>query len=652
MRGRYREREATRQSRDRLITGLGSGLSLIVFGSAVCCAAAGAQTRPAPTLNRQDLEHFADSAFKDYVEGPTAPSLAVIVVRGDSALFQKGYGFENESRKAVSPESTIFNIASVSKLFVMTAVMQLADAGRVQLDDPVAKYLDGVKVPPGVTVRQLLTHMSGLDAPFMRDVVARPDQMVSLDTFFARNPPRAGRQPGREIRYSNHGMALAALIVERVSGEPFDAYVERHIFAPLGMQSSTFLQPAPPALAGRVATAGAGRVPNLLLPYPAGSMISTVGDIGLFMRAHLNGGRSQDVRILSEESAKAAQSRQWSANPRVPGVGLGFFESDIGGQRGLFHTGARTHFSLLYLLPDHEVGIFVVHSMRQGGPFQQMRTDFVRAFVKRYFPADSIPTMALSSGREQRSQRLAGVYRPMLLSTTTIERAVQLAADTRVLANEDGSLDVSIPAGRTLRVVEQYPGVYRATDGVGGELAIGFSDTMGTASTRMSLSGSTQDPVSFDRLEWYEQGKLHAIILGAAYFILATFFIVSLIMRAMGRLGGRAKMEYSADARRAWRLAVVASAFLFAAPVCGALLMIFGQGDAAAAEGVRRAMTAALALALIGSVVAVGTIPFSIIAWRRKYWSVPRRLYYVTTAVAAAVLVPLLAYYHLLGFWL
>ncbi|MDQ3950192.1 MAG: beta-lactamase family protein, partial [Gemmatimonadota bacterium] len=518
--------------RRRLLPLVASCIAVIAVASVSATASGqGAASPPsARPLTREDVAAFADSVFASYLRRFAEPSLALIVVGGDSVLFQRSYGYENaRSRRPADPESTLFNVASISKLVTATAAMQLVERGRLRLDDDVNNYLRGKRAiepgGPAITLRHLLTHTSGLDGPFMRDVVAHPEQLVPLARYFAAHPPRRGRPPGREIRYSNYGMALAGHLVEVASGESFSDYAERHIFRPLGMRHSTFRQPPPPALAGRVATAGSGPVPDALLTYPAGSMVSTAADLGRFMLAHLNGGRLParlgGARVLADSTTRQMHARHWSADPRLPGVALGFFESDMGGERGLFHTGARVHFSLLYLVPERRAGIFLVHAMRQGGEFRTLRADFVRGFVGRYFPRPP-PARAQAGPRHRegathRAARFAGVYRPIMLASTTIERAAWLAMDTRVMSESDGSLSVAIPGGPRLRLVEADSGLYRVPSGPDRDVAVAFVGAPGGRARRMALAGGTQDPLSFERLAWYERGMMHAGILGVAF---------------------------------------------------------------------------------------------------------------------------------------
>lgn len=599
------------------------------------------QSGPRP-LTRLDLERFADSALARYVRESAAPSLAVVVIRGDSVLLSKGYGRADDSTP-VSVDSTVYHIASLSKLFVVTAVMQQVERGQLLLDAAVAAILPEFAIPRDVTLRHLLTHTSGVDAPFLADVVDRASELQSLSTYFSAHPPRFGRPPGREIRYSNYGMALAALVVERATGEPFDAYVERHMFAPLQMRSTAIRQPPPPAIEGRMATAGSGRVPNYLLVYPAGAIVSTAADMGRFMRAMLTGG-NDGTPFLTTRSRSEIERRQWAAHPAIPGVALGFFESDMGGVRALFHTGARTHFSLIYLLPEQEVGVFIVHSMRQSGPFQSLRADFARAFVERYFrpvvPADS------QGDSTPRAQGVAGTYRPVLFSRSTLERAAWLFTDTKVVANADGSLSLHLPASPELRLVPS-DGAFRVLHGEQRGLAVAFGGNA-ESGRRMFLSGATQDPITFDRLAWYERGTLHLVLLAIAYVVVAGYSIVALPLATWRLLRRRVRPVLSAAEVRANRMILAPSVLLTMGPlgVLAVLLTRSGSG------GPRLALATGTTFVLCGAVLSLGSVPLALVAWRRSYWNLARRIYIAVFAVSSILAVALLMYYHVGPIWL
>lgn len=612
------------------------------------------------TLSPGELERFADSVFAPYLREYAQPSLAVAVVHHDTVVLLKGYGSESGSpRRAVDPESTLFNIASISKLFTTIAALQLVQQGRLSLDADVRSRLgrdvilgDG----PPITLRMLLTHTSGVDGAFMRDVVATPRELVPLAEYFRRFPVRRGRPPGREIRYSNVGMALVGRLVEVASGAPFERYVDERVLAPFGMHHSTFRQPPREALAERVATYGSGSVPDALLLAPAGAMVSTAADMGRFMLAQLviaDDARSEAVTPWIRSSMLATQ---WSADPAIPGVGFGFFHSDLGGVDGVFHTGARTHFSLLYLVPGERLGIFVVHAMRQGGPHQMLRTDFVRALLDRFMGQRTMPTTEppmASRSVWPTTTSFAGTYRASLLATTTIERAAQLGMDTPVRAARDGSLTMDISGGPHVLLHRDGPWHFLVSDGPHRGLHVAFVHETSGAVTGFAMSGDTQDPVSFERLAWYERGTLHAIVLGlitASFAITVIATLASVLFRRIHH-GRRGPALIPSGARWAWRAAIATGTLGLLAPLSTALLVLTHRGDDAAA-GLRFALTVGLTILLLATVVGLTLPPLAVAAWRGRYWSAGRRIHFSLLALGIVIAVPLLAHLHLLGYWL
>ena len=614
-----------------------------------------AENRPSPA----DVERFADSVFARYMREFPEPSLAVVVVQGDSTLLLKGYGNESSvPARRVDPDSTLFNIASVSKLFTATAAMQLVERRNLSLDDDITRRLGSRIVRgagPPITLRHLLTHTSGLDGAFVRDVVTDPSRLISLEDYFEKFPPARGRPPGQEIRYSNVGMALVGRLVEVASGMPFDDYVEQQVMMPLGMTHSTFRQPAPQHLKSRIATHGSGAVPDVLLLAPAGSMVSTAADMSRFMRAHLTDGASGEARVLSQVSTGQMHSVQWRAHDSIPGVGFGFFTSDLAGVPGLFHTGARTHFSLLYLVPQQRLGIFIVHAMRQGGPHQTLRTDFVRALIERFFVPNQPPSTPPATGVTWSSATpFDGVYRPVLLATTTIERAAQLGTDTRVKALPDGSLTVAIPGGTRLALHRVGSAHYRVVGGSNDGLHVAFTTAADGRVTGFAMGGSTQDPVSFERLRWFERGTVRALMLGAILLLFVITALAALFNPLVRILRRQASMpdQTPPGAKWAWRAAVATGAMTLLAPLSTLALVVMHRGDDSAAAGLRLALYAGLTFLLVGALIALTLPPLAVTAWRKRYWGPARRMYFTVLASSVLIALPLLYHYHLLGYWL
>ena len=617
------------------------------------------ESRQAPAADAKDVVRFVDAQFAEYLDRSPGASLAIAIVRDGHVLLEKGYGSEDEQGlRRVAPDLTAFNIASVSKVLTAAAVMQQVEQGRLSLDAEISRYLPDLQIDrigaDPVTVRSLLTHTSGLDGPFMRDVVTTPSELVPLDAYFRRFPPVAARPAGAEIRYSNYGMALAGHLVEVVANQPFAEYVEQRLFRPMGMSRSSFRQPPPEPILSRIATAGSGPVPDALALFPAGSAVSTAHDMGRLLQLHLNGGSVGGVRMLREETVRAMQTTQWAAAPTVPGVALGLFETDLGGIRGLFHTGARTHFSLFYVAPGQALGIFLVHSMRQGGDFQNLRTNFVRAFLAHYVAHAPAAGGAVTTAGAP-SEEYEGVYRPLLLSQSNIERAAWMALDTRVRSAADGALTLSIPAGPTLYAVSIGPGLYEVKGGPEDGMKVAFSRPTSCCGMRMSLSGATQDPLSFDRLSWFSRGLSHAFALGLVLVLFAgclAWSAADRIGRLRGVVGKPQRPSPSRREKMAWRMASLTSICALLAPATTVAIVVLHRGDDAAAQNLRLALTVGLTclLAAIGPAV---TLPFfAVRAWREAYWSLSRRMYFTLLTVGVVVAVPLLYHHRLLGYWI
>jgi CubicO group peptidase (beta-lactamase class C family) len=373
------------------------------------------------------------------------PGAAFILVQNGRVVLARGYGRADVAgERPWDPDLTVFPIASISKLFTATAVMQLADRQRIDLDADVNRYLRRVRVPPTyaepVTAAHLLSHTAGFDElPGRR--VRNAAELMPLDRFLATRLIRV-HAPGEVTSYSSYGMALAGLLVEDVAGAPFEEYLRREIWQPLGMTRTTITVRASDS-AG-MATAyeldGSRPVP---VPYeiyqtpPSTSILSTTADMGRFMLAHLQGGGLGDARILSDSTAALMHRRRATLHPRLPGWTLGFQENDLNGRRLIEHGGDIGGFSsLLTLLPADGVGLFVVHHLEGAN----LRFDVRQAVLDRYFP-DQRPLQAPTPNpaAAERVRRFAGRYRASIFCHSCPGGGPNVQ-DFEVVANADGTI--------------------------------------------------------------------------------------------------------------------------------------------------------------------------------------------------------------------
>jgi CubicO group peptidase (beta-lactamase class C family) len=629
-------------------------ITLVVIGTK---AQKPESTMPAPATaqltDAGELESWVNSFLATQTVGSHMPSLGLVVVKDEGVFFQRGYSQRNnDSDVGVTPEQTLFRAASVSKLVTATAVMQLVERGKLNLDADVNRYLTRFQLesnyPSPITTRHLLTHTSGIEDRLFGNTVPHSEQLVSLGDYFARHIPRRIRPAGEEIAYSNTGMALAGYLVETVSALSFEEYVERNIFQPLGMMRSSFRQPYPTHLAPDVVPSGADN--GAMLLYPSGSMISTVADMGRFIAAHLNDGRLGDARILSDETVRDMHRQHFTGHPQMPGIAYAFFENYTNGRRVLFHTGLSGHQSLLCLLPEENIGFYLVLSAKQGGAYQDLRRKFLDAFFDRYYPvAEPLSLPAPSPDFNQRAERFSGLYRPNLLPRTTVETLGNLGADTRVTSNGDGTLSVSLPpfGAKKFRVVEVAPMLFRSED----NFYFAFGEDQRGNINRFHMSGSIVDPLGFERLNWYESGTLHAALAAIGFFVFLSFCLITLIVSVFRFFRKRKESEppMRRAPRLAWRMAFVVSALVILSPVLALVWYHIGDPELRPYK-VASTLSVSIGVLHIATLLGLSLPIFAFKSWKHSYWSVIQRIYFSIVALTGLLMTPFFYYWNLIGF--
>lgn len=409
-----------------------------------------------PKLTETDAEAWLDGFLPAALEAGDIVGAVIVVVKDGQVLLQKGYGYSDlEQRRPVDPETTLFRPGSISKLFTWTAVMQLVEAGRIDLDADVNQYLDFV-IPAQdgkpLTMRQIMTHTGGFEDTMRGLIFSDPDALTSLGESLKRWVPARIHTPGTTPAYSNYATALAGYIVERVSGDTFDDYVERHLFVPLGMTRASFRQPLPDAIAGNMSEGYASLSEGTAKPYElinftaAGSLAASGADIARFMLAHLNAGEFQRVRILSEATTQAMHRTTTPSVGPLHGMMLGFYDNSLNGHFSIAHAGdTRWFHSDLRLFPDDGAGYFIsMNSAGAGGAPWRIRQQLAIGFVQRYLPGDfpSSPGIDAEEARAQAMQ-VAGIYESSWRAQTSVMGALRLLRQVEVIAKPDGGLQVA-----------------------------------------------------------------------------------------------------------------------------------------------------------------------------------------------------------------
>ncbi|HEY3812760.1 MAG TPA: serine hydrolase domain-containing protein [Caulobacteraceae bacterium] len=408
----------------------------------------------AHNLDATDVNAFLDGFVPYALKSGDIAGAVVVVVKDGQVLTERGYGFADvEAEKPVDPKVTLFRPGSISKLFAWTAVMQLVEQGKINLDADINQYLD-FKIPPRngqpITMRNLMSHTPGFEEDVKGLIVTDPKRFVKLEPYLKEWTPNRIYPAGEQGAYSNYGAALAGYIVQRLSGEPFDDYVAHHIFQPLGMTRSTFDQPLPANLAPDMAK-GYPQASKPAYKYeyvnaaPAGSLAATGDDMGKFMIAHLQDGSYNGAQILKPETAQLMHKEQYVLTPPLPGMALGFYHEDRNGQVIIAHAGDTAVFhSDLHLFLNSHVGLFMsFNSVGKGGAVGFVRTQLFRDFTDRYFPAPVTAPLPTWKDAKADGAKMVGTYIMNRRADSDFMRVLSILGPTKVTMDKDGLLSVS-----------------------------------------------------------------------------------------------------------------------------------------------------------------------------------------------------------------
>jgi CubicO group peptidase (beta-lactamase class C family) len=383
-----------------------------------------------------ELEAFFDKIMAEHMDSYHIPGATVSVVKDGELLFSKGYGYANlKKRIPFQPETSLVRIASITKLFTWTAVMQLVEQDKLDLNANVNIYLAKFQVPntypETITLEHLMAHTAGFEDRGIATGARSKQDVPLLGEYLAMHLPARVRPPGQISAYSNHGAALAGYIVAEISGIPYEQYIQDNILDPLDMDHSTAWEPVPDYLLADLAVSYQyvdGVYESIPFIYdvtiPDGSISSTATDMAHFMIAHLQNGHYEDSQILQTGTAQLMHSQSFTHHPQLSGWAHGFSELTINNQYAISHSGGWEGFqSFLILLPQHNLGLFVSYNSPDG---LAAREEMLKSFFDRYFPTSKLPTTQPPTHPDQPGQQFGGWYKPARSSVTTMEKVVTL----------------------------------------------------------------------------------------------------------------------------------------------------------------------------------------------------------------------------------
>ena len=600
---------------------------------------------PRGVRDRAELEAFLDGVMVANLGDKHVAGATVAVVKDGALFFAKGYGLADVKRRIpVSGERSLFRIGSISKLFTWTAVMQLVEQGKLDLDTDVNRYLD-FKIPDTypqpITLRHIMTHTPGFEEDG-RDLIGKDStRIVPLRKWLATHIPGRVRPPGTYSSYSNYATALAGHIVERVSGMSYDDYIEQRILAPLGMTQTTARQPLPAKYAADMSGGfkwSGGRFESqkfeIVHPAPAGSIGSSATDMAKFMLAHLGNGAYNGQRILAESTAVRMHTRAFTHDPRLPGFAVGFYEKSSHGLDIIGHGGDTGWFhSDLALIPSERLGIFVSYNTNTGGELSF--ATFLREFLDHYYPVTPATPVTVADAVEQ-AKRVAGEYQFNRRSYTTFQAALGLAGAISVSAGDSGRVVLHSPLGDS-HLVPAGPMLYR--DAMRDELVSFKAGPDGAV--KYGFLG-VAPMMAMERVPWYASPKLHWVVLGLGIFV-----FVATIVAAVRRFGRRRFGTPRPEDPLPGRALVVLSALLNLVFLV-AVGVIIGSGGGLL-EGPLTGLKIALALPLLGVLLAIGAAVVSARQWRTGAGTRGARLRYSSLVVLVLLFAWSLSQWNLLG---
>jgi CubicO group peptidase (beta-lactamase class C family) len=613
-------------------------------------------TQSVAAADLPNLEAFVDGVVSGFMTEQRIAGAEVAVVRDGETLLVKGYGIDSvEPRRAVDPNESLFRIGSISKTFTWLSIMQLAERGKLKLDDPINDHLpDELDVPDEgferpIRIIDLMNHTAGFEDILQGLFVSGDATPLSLSEQLRQRRPHRMREPGKFMVYSNYSTALAGAIVAHVSGMEYESYVEQNILVPLGLAHTTFReayepteglpQPMPAELAAHLAQNIESRkgmwqtIPHehIVSMAPAGAASSTAGDMARYMLALLDPQRLEAAGVLKAETFAQMREPSFQSAPGMPAMHHGFFNTPLGfGTRlavdNLSHGGSTLHFrSFMVVTSDLNgrgtLGVFVTANSVPAGPMTQKVAERI---LTKYFPPP--PEVApVPEGDTARLREYAGRYRTARHSYTQFEKILNVGANS-VTATKDGYLLVTV-GGPTLRFVEIGKDLFRQPDG---DTTIAFvRDQRGAITHLLSPSGTLERVAFFDSLPWL------------ALVVIAT------VLTCIGLLIAAA-LRRSADV-----ITGIAIAWLTFIVLIGVWLLPFAS-PAAQDQFVYTYPQPLLKLALAVGVVATGLSVLGIATllpvWRGRDWPIGRRLRHTAAVALFVVLVATLLQWNAIGF--
>jgi CubicO group peptidase (beta-lactamase class C family) len=599
-------------------------------------------------LTAEDANAWLDGYLPYALKTGDIAGAVVAIVKDGQVVTERGYGFADvEKRTPVDPKLTLFRPGSTSKLLTWTAVMQQVEQGKIDLDADINKYLDfkvsGLDGKP-ITMRNLMQHTAGFEE-HARGVISSRNDLPSYEELLKQSVPERIFPPGTMPAYSNYGASLAGYIVERVSGESFYSYIEKHIFEPLDMQHSSFRQPLPAALEpdmskGYRVASGEAQPFEYVGPAPAGSLSASADDMAHFMIAHLQDGEYHGSRILSAAIAEEMHNSPLTVLPRLDRMELGFFETNINGHEVIAHLGDTDWFhTSLHLFLRENTGLYMsFNSLGKEGAAGTLRNVLFQDFADRYFPAAVPNPVTEQVGKKTQTEHavlMSGSWQVSRRSESNFLKALGFIGQTKAGVNRKGELVLPFPGpnGQPRHWVEIAPFVWR--DVGGHDLA--SANVVDGRPVLFSFNEISPFMV-FDRVPWYANGSWLKPLFGASFAAL----LLTVLMwpaAAIVRRRYHAPLALDAGSLRAYRWSRIGSvAIVVALGVWGLFLALILNDTGSLGGRLDPLLILAQVLSVVGFWGGLALVLWNLAAvwsgqrrWPAKVWSIVLVIAAITT---------------------
>lgn len=448
----------------------------------------------------ESIHTIIEKNINQAIDDGKVQGAVVSIVKDGKVIYCNGYGYaDKENGIKADGENTAFRIGSVSKIFVSMAAVELAQNGQLDMNAPITEYIgeefNTFKYP--VTMNNLLTHTAGFEEIVDGFVVNSESELQTLEQFVKLYKPDQPFKPGEVTAYSNYGVGLAGYVIEKITGVPFDKYVQEKILLPLGMNNTTYTQPY--KLLVTVSKAydlnGNEKADSYLNAYPSGSMVSTALDMSKYMISLLG-----QNNIIDEAEKKMLFEQHFTMDESYPGIGYVWDRREQNGHLYYSKDGDTDHFtSYMGIYPEQQIGVFYT----LNSPDQNLRDTIINEISKELYGEQVL----LNETGEKNITDISGYYIPARSNFSNLEKMAYSLTST-IHVQGDSKTGFNIEGNKLIPVASDLfmlNGTYLKYSNINGH----------------KFLSSSEGP-SLLNIHWYESKEVQ-------YIILLSFVICSVI---------------------------------------------------------------------------------------------------------------------------